>query len=153
MAKRARQGVLDADKKREVVAIVSVGCSRAVAAKYVGCSAETIRRGAKRDAEFGEQLRRAETGHELRYLQLIQGAAKDAKYWRAAAWALERKYPERYGQRATGSVTKAEMGQMVRELGETIAAEVSEAAVRRKILARLDRWVAAWAESGHDGDG
>lgn len=151
MAKRARAGSLDAGKKREIAAILSVGCSRATAAKYVGSSAETIRRTAKRDPEFAEQVRRAETGHELRYLQLIQGAAKDAKYWRAAAWALERKYPERYAPRKPQAVTKDEMGEIVRQLGETIAAEVQEISVRRRILARLDQWIASWGEARGEG--
>ena len=44
-----QRGLLDAGKRREIVAILSLGCSRATAAQYVGCHAATITRTAKRD--------------------------------------------------------------------------------------------------------
>src|SRR5438132_8482293 len=94
-----RPPVLDAAKKREIVAILSVGCSRVTAARYVGCHPDTIRKTALRDEKFAIQLRQAETTHEILHVKNINAAAKEGRYWRGAAWALERGYPQRYGLR------------------------------------------------------
>lgn len=131
---------LDSVRQREVCAIVGVGCSRWAAAKYVGCSPETIRRTALRDTAFGEQLRKAETGLELRFLQQIQQAAREPKYWRAAAWALERKYPERYERRKGEAISEGEMAGLVIELVAVVSHEVSDLEMRKRIVERLRRW-------------
>ena len=70
-----RPPVLDAAKKREIVAILSVGCSRVTAARYVGCHPDTIRKTALRDEKFAIQLRQAETTHEILHVKNINAAA------------------------------------------------------------------------------
>jgi hypothetical protein len=83
--------VLDYEKRRLLVALLSLGCSRRMAAGYVGCSASTITRTAARDLEFGGQVARAERQLEIELLSAVRRAAKTDRYWRAAAWLLERK--------------------------------------------------------------
>ena len=56
-------------------------------------------------------------------------AAKDLKYWRAAAWALERMYPERYRARAGDIVTLTTMRQFIEQLLSLIADEVGDTAL------------------------
>lgn len=85
---------LDDDKKREVVALFSAGCSWKAAAKYVGCSARTLRREAERDKAFGERLCQAQIRSQLEPLQALR--RKAATHWRAAAWLLERVDPEQF---------------------------------------------------------
>ena len=65
MAKCGRRSVLDEFKKREILAIVFVGCSRRTAARYVGCAVSTIANTAGRDPDFDEQLRKAEQQAEI----------------------------------------------------------------------------------------
>ncbi len=84
---------LDEGKRREVIAILSVGCSRATAAQYVGCHGTTITRTATRDAEFARQVRQAESLLEIKHLKNIDAAAKDTRYWRAAAWRWSASIP------------------------------------------------------------
>jgi len=60
--RRGRPPLLDAAKRREICAIVACGGTRTVAARYVGCSIDTIARAAERDPVFAEQIRRAELG-------------------------------------------------------------------------------------------
>jgi hypothetical protein len=78
--------MLDEVKQREVCALISAGCSVAHAARYVGCSARTIRRHAERDESFAQRLRRSETGIRLTALETIRKAS--ATHWRAAAWLI-----------------------------------------------------------------
>jgi hypothetical protein len=128
---------LDATKRREVCAILAVGGTRLMAATYVGCVPATIRATAKRIPEFDEQLRKAELGPEITFLKSIQAAAGDVKQWRAAAWALERLFPERYARRAPDTITIEQMNEIIQALAEIIAGEVPVKTYRQRLLARL----------------
>ena len=94
MPKVGRPPVLDHVKKGQILAILSVGCNRRIAARYVGCSPKTIQNTADREPEFAKQLHHADHGAEIEYLKRIRTAAQKEQYWRAAAWALERLNPE-----------------------------------------------------------
>ena len=87
---------LDAAKKERICTLISVGISRRQAAAYVGCHHATITRSARRDAEFAAALWEAEAYSEVEPLSRIVNAGK--RSWRAAAWLLERKFPERYSK-------------------------------------------------------
>ena len=94
-----RKPLLDEAKRREICKVLAVGGTRTMAAAYVGCSLDTIARAAKRDRAFAEELRRASVECEIRCLRNLSKAAQEPKNWRAAAWMLERLYPERYARR------------------------------------------------------
>jgi hypothetical protein len=132
-----RPPVLDDGKKREICAILAVGCSRAVAARYVGCHPGTIRNTALREEEFALQLEQAESRHEILHLSHINSAAKEGRYWRAAAWALERKYPDRYGQRHPDVITIEQISQVLAQFADVIFEEIEEPEYRQRVLARL----------------
>ena len=138
MATRGRQPVLDEIKQREILAILTVGCSRRAAARYVGCAVSTIQNTAERDQRFAEKLRRAENQHELTYLRNIQQAAKKPQYWRAAAWVLERVFPEKYARRGPEVITVDQIRQVLAQFAEIIVVEVPVAKYRQKILSRLE---------------
>ncbi|MBS0207798.1 MAG: hypothetical protein JSS27_02490 [Planctomycetes bacterium] len=133
--------ILDEVKRREICAIVSVGATRTVAARYVGCSVVTIRRAALRDKKFRGQLLKAESHNEIAQLQNLQSASKKAQYWRAAAWMLERCYPQRYRSRPVDTVTMEQVGPVLEQMAELIASEVSDLNDRRRIRAKLRRLV------------
>ena len=99
------RGVLDAGKRERIVALVANGSSRRVAARFLGCSPSTITRTAARDPLFAEQLARAEENVEVGSLGTIRRAAGQEKYWRAAAWLLERRNPDDFGHRPPGTYT------------------------------------------------
>ena len=125
MPPRGRPPVLDDAKRREILAILTVGCSRRAAAKYVGCAPATIANTAARDPEFAEQLRQAESKAEVGYLKNIRKAAKKEQYWRAAAWALERKYPERVRPpRPRRDHPRANRSRLLAQLIEIIVTEI-----------------------------
>ncbi len=96
-ARPGRRPVLDSQKQRLVLALLSLGFSRRMAARYVGCSASTITRTVGRDAEFADRVAHAEMHLDAELLAAIRHAAKTARYWRAAAWLLERRNPRDNG--------------------------------------------------------
>ena len=97
--------VLDPVKRATVVALVRLGGSRRLAAREVGCCHRTIARAAARDPQFAAELATAESRADGKSLRLIDRATDQEKYWRAAAWVLERRNPEEFGRRAPNTFT------------------------------------------------
>lgn len=139
MSKRGRTPVLDAVKQREILAIVSVGCSRRMAARYVDCAASTISATARREPDFAAQLARAEQKSQLGLIKSIRDAAKKAQYWRAAAWALERMNPEDFGLRGPDIVTAEQMRALMEQLAQVLVEHIPLASHRKKVLHAIDR--------------
>ncbi len=137
MGERGPRPVLDEIKRREIIAILSVGSSQRTAASYVGCSPQTIRNTAERDPDFAEQISRAQHSQELRYLKNVQKAADQEKYWRAAAWFLERKFPDEYGRRGPNVITVTQIKDLWARFAEIIIAEVFDEDTRDKLLGRF----------------
>ena len=137
MAKAGRRSVLDGYKRREILAILGVGCSRRVAAEYVGCAISTIQNTADRDRNFAEKLRQKEHGSEIGYMENIRNAARTERYWRAAAWALERLHPDKYGRRGPDVITVDEIKNLLAQFAEIIVEEIPVAEYRKSILKRL----------------
>lgn len=136
MVKRGRPNWLDATKKGQILAIVSLGGTRGMAARFVGCTPRTIRNEARRDPEFAAALAKAADAPELSYLQSIRKAAQETRYWRAAAWALERTRPQRYAPRRPDTISFAQMRRFINELVAIVTDEVP-ARYRKRILQRL----------------
>jgi hypothetical protein len=112
---RKRHGgeVLDDAKRTAIVAMLRGGCSRRMAARHVECDPTTITRTAARDPEFAAQLAEAQAGADLKALRLIDKATDQEKYWRAAAWMLERRNPEEYGRRAPDTFTAEQVADVL----------------------------------------
>jgi hypothetical protein len=130
--------ILDDVKQREVLAILSMGCSQSMAAKYVGCAPATIRREAARDAKFAKKLREAKGNAELGLVKNIRKAANKEQYWRAAAWALERMFPEKYARRGPDVITAEQLAQVLAQLAERIIEQVPVDAYRKNIVKAVE---------------
>lgn len=133
-----RPRALDAAKKRDICAILAMGGTRATAARFVGCHPDTIRNTALREEEFAQDLEQAESKHEVAQLAYINNAGKDHRFWRAAAWALEHRYPRRYGRGTAGLYTLEQITHVLTQFAGVILAEVSDDEQRQQILARLE---------------
>ena len=92
---------LTQQQQRDVCLILSTGCDRLAAAKYVGCSPADLRRAMRNVPQFAADVRRNEAAIEMTHMRNVRNAARDDKHWRASVWWLERRAPERYGRRAT----------------------------------------------------
>jgi hypothetical protein len=131
------QSKLDPKKRGEICGVLAMGGSRAVAARYAGCSASTIYRTAKKDRQFASELRQAEGRAEVLQLKNITDAARNKQYWRAAAWMLERRFPNRYAPRKPRMATIEQFAQVLDSFIDLIVSEISDASLRERILNRL----------------
>jgi hypothetical protein len=110
---RKKRNILDQDKRSQILALLSNGSSRRTAALIVGCAPSTITRTAIRDPEFAQQLALAERNIEVSALRTIRNAARQERYWRAAAWILERLNPDEFAPRPSKSFSPAEVGRVL----------------------------------------
>jgi len=119
-----RPRALDDGKRREICALIAGGCTFQDAARYVRCSVNTIRREAERNPNFGEQLRQSENDAKLGPLRAMQHAA--GTHWRAAAWLLERMFPEAFGRRPPGIFGATEARKLMKEVVTIIHEETTD---------------------------
>ena len=107
MSQLGRPSALDDKKRSQIIGVVALGGSIATAARAVGCCPRTIYNTARRDEAFRNELQRARAQRELTLLKSIQSAADLPQYWRAAAWMLERLFPDHYGRNTAKDVPVA----------------------------------------------
>jgi hypothetical protein len=147
VGKRGRRPVLDEGKQREILAIRSVGCSQSVAARYAGCSPSTIQNTAERDPKFAEKLRQAKCNAEIGLVKNIRNAAKKEQYWRAAAWALERGFPEKYARRGPDVITAEQLAQILTQFAQMISQQVPIVEYRKNIVKRTEAFARSLGQS------
>ena len=98
-----------------------------MAAREVHCNPATITRTAARDPDFADRLTKAESLADKRALESIVRAVEQERYWRAAAWMLERRNPEEFARRAphtfTGEQVMEVVARLVRVLLPAVPAE------------------------------
>ncbi|MGD9126619.1 MAG: hypothetical protein PVH19_04500 [Planctomycetia bacterium] len=131
--------LLDKIQRQKVCAILALGCSRRVAARYVGCRFSLIRATMSRDESFRQEIERAEQISEIEYIQNIKEAAKKSQYWRAAAWALERCNPDDYAFHDPTTFTMDQIRQLLDQFIEIIVQEIPAATQRKRLLYGLKK--------------
>ena len=136
-----KKRILTETEKKGVLAIITVGCSRETAAKYARCSTKKLRDEIAADPKFATEIKRAEEDSEIFFVNKIRKAADKEQYWRAAAWALERRCPNRYAPRGAKTLTLDDAKQIVAKLADIVIQEVPTGAERRRILKRIHELV------------
>jgi hypothetical protein len=76
---------------------ISMGATYDLAAGYGGISYETFNTWRSEKPAFSDAVKAAEAKAAVGWLTKIEDAAKDGA-WQAAAWKLERRYPQDYGR-------------------------------------------------------
>src|SRR5215213_5105679 len=109
-------------KRREICALIAGGCGLREAAKYVHCSVNTIRREAERNPDFGQQLRHSESFAQLSPLRAMQQAM--GTHWRAAAWFLERAFPDRFARPEPSAFGAREARALMNEVFDVVNIEI-----------------------------
>ena len=124
---------LDEQKRRQIIALITNGSSRRVAAQRVGCAASTVTRCAARDRKFALGLLEAEHAAEVLLLRRIQAAAEDPKHWRAAAWLLERRNPSDFYLRPPTLITPEQMKGFMEQFASFLHEDLPQKNYRRII--------------------
>lgn len=95
--KRGRPTVLTAERKREILAILTIGGSRNDAADYVGIDRSTLETAKllRSHGAFCRQVKKAEAAGKAHHMRKVH----TAEAWQASAWMLERKYPDEFGRK------------------------------------------------------
>jgi hypothetical protein len=86
---------------------ISLGASYELACRYAGVDYSSFRTWMRKGEqatsgpffEFSQAFKRAEGAGAVRWLTTIERAAEEGA-WQAAAWKLERRYPQQYARRA-----------------------------------------------------
>ncbi|MBL9163816.1 MAG: hypothetical protein JNL18_13880 [Planctomycetaceae bacterium] len=130
-----RPKVLTPERRRELVAYVSAGMRVEHAARYVGCSARTVRREADRNDQFRVDLAAAELAVRSDPEKLMGRAA--GSHWRAAAWMLERREPHRFGRRRADSCGPRELEEICTTIMEVALAAASDDRARRELYLKM----------------
>ena len=133
---------LDAKKRNIVLAILANGNSRRFAARYVGCAASTIARAAARDPDFQAQIVRAEQSAQVDLLRRIRLASRAPRYWRAAAWTLERLNADDFGPRPHNTLSVQQVSDLFIQVFDYILDEPTDDQIERA-LKKLDELVNA----------
>lgn len=90
---------LDPERVDQLVAMLRAGSYLDVACRAVGLDVEEFDEHLRGDDELRERVEQARAQAEVANLALVSRAARDG-VWLAAAWILERVYPERYARPA-----------------------------------------------------
>ena len=131
------------ERVERIITAIRMGATQRLAAAYAGVDDDTVIRWRKRHAEFADAFKTAEGEASVGWLRKIEEAA-DGGAWQAAAWKLERRYPDEYG-RHNVSVTGAN--------GGPVNVNVNLDAAREQIAERLARIAIARSGAGHRTDG
>jgi hypothetical protein len=135
---RKPQPPLTDTQRHDICEMLSSGASRASAAQFAGCHVAALRAEMRRNPDFAGRVRQAELNLESTMLRAIRTVAQqDQKQWRAAAWALERIYPNRYAKRRSNTLTVDQVHEFISEVTEIIASELPVPRFRERIFNRL----------------
>ena len=128
---------LTSKQKKEVLAFLSVGCSRAAAARCIRISPYMLNREMSEQPQFAEDIAKAEEGIEIFFLSRIRNAAQKEQHWRAAAWVLERRFPQRYGNKKPENLTAERVQKFMTSCLQIIDEELQNKELQTRILLRL----------------
>lgn len=83
---------------KRITDAIRMGATYELACGYAGISFETFCQWRDKKPEFLEVIKEAEGAAAVGWLAKIEKAASEGE-WQAAAWKLERRYPEMYGRK------------------------------------------------------
>jgi hypothetical protein len=86
------------ERQEKLCHAIELGATYVHACNFAGISYETFRRWMRESPAFHDAIKEAEGKATVGWLARIEKAASEGN-WTAAAWKLERRYPNDYGRR------------------------------------------------------
>jgi transposase len=117
-----RPSKLTDERAELVLAALRAGNHLTTAARYAGIAESTLHAWRRRSPEFSAAVDKARADAEARMVGVVMKAASE--HWQAAAWWLERSFPDRYGRRVLELGGKVDTG--LGALFEQIASRAHE---------------------------
>jgi hypothetical protein len=77
----------------------------------------------------------------------VKNAGREARFWRASAWYLERRIPDNYASRDPDLITRDELARFLDRYTEMLVEEVPVARYRKQIIARMNQMLAESSEN------
>ncbi len=96
------------DVMRRLCAALRAGNPRRVACASAGISEDSFAKWSKNFPDFSDSIKKAEADAITRNVAIIRKAAQ--KTWQAAAWWLERRYPDDWGRKERHELTGGDGG-------------------------------------------
>lgn len=93
----ARPSKYKPETVKKITDAIRVGATYELACAFGGIHFDTFNEWRKKYSEFSDAIKEAEGSAAIKWLALIDKAATEGT-WQAAAWKLERRYPESYGR-------------------------------------------------------
>lgn len=128
--------LLTETQQSDFCALLTLGCDRETACKYVGCSLDELRTAVDRESNFGKRILKAEAAVELKHMRNISKITEDPKEWKASIWWLEQHAPERFARRVD-ALPASKLRDLVTEVACAIGEEVTQEDDRRRMVKRL----------------
>lgn len=88
------------ERATKILQAIKLGATYRLACMYGGIDEGTFANWRKRYSDFSDAVKEAEGAGTVQWLAKIEAAASDGN-WQAAAWKLERRYPQEYGRKVT----------------------------------------------------
>lgn len=141
------KGKLTPERSRKIIKAIKEGSPHETAAQSAGISVSTfylwLEKGEQFEtgqyAEFSEKVRQAEAQAESERIRRINKAGKEGD-WKADAWYLERRYPDKWGRRHF-SADLSHSGEVVNRHEyadtETLVTQLQEDEEGRELLKQL----------------
>lgn len=126
-----RPRLLEPAKCREICELAALGYNLTDVARVLGYNVKTIRRHLQRDECFRREFRAAQLAARTDPLKTLR--RKAGRYWRAAAWLLERTSPESFAKRPPRSATADEVAESFAVLIDAAVDHIDDRACRRKV--------------------
>jgi hypothetical protein len=133
----SRPSLMTPERVAGVLAGIKLGQSRTQAGRAAGVTHQTIARWAERVPSFAAQLDQAEAeGQQLLLKIVVAAAAKNLpNTWQAAAWLLERRWPNDFGQKSRLDVS-IDLQAEIHDLAERKGLDVGEVMAMAEAIIR-----------------
>jgi len=132
-----KQTKLTQRERDEVLAILTLGCSRAAAARSVMRSPQFLQCMIASDPEFAEKVAKAESGMEVFCMSHIRQAIAKNQHCRTALWFLERRLPNQYAAKKPETLTPEHVQKFIETCMKVITECVPSKKLQTTIINRL----------------